>query len=72
MEEARAVLERLGRIELLERERASPAHVLAEVRALLREAEAWLEVEGGDTGRAADALERCSEALDRRPVGVAP
>jgi hypothetical protein len=70
MEEARAVLERLQRIELLERERAAPQHLLGEVRELLREAEAWLEVEGGDTERAADALERCGEALDRRPAGV--
>jgi hypothetical protein len=70
VDEARAVLERLRRIELLERERATPEHLLAEVRALLDEAEAWLEAEGGDTRRAAAALERCAETLERRPVPV--
>jgi len=71
MDEARAVLDRLRRIELLDREGASPPHVLAEVRALLSEAEAWVRAERGGTEDAADALERCRMALERRPVAAA-
>jgi hypothetical protein len=41
MEEARAVLARLERIDALERARADPAVVLAELRELVREAETW-------------------------------
>ena len=64
------MLERLGRIELLEREGASTPHLLAELRALLTEAEAWARAENGGTERAEDALERCREALERRPVAA--
>jgi hypothetical protein len=63
MDEARAVLERLGRIEALEREGAPDRSLLAEVRALLVEAEAWLAVESSGAERAESALERCREAL---------
>lgn len=45
MDEARAVLERLKRIEALEHERAEPALVLCELRALVHEAEAWAALE---------------------------
>ena len=62
MDEARAVLERLGRIEALEREGAPAPAVLAEVRELLREAEAWIECEAGDL--ASEALDRCRGAYD--------
>jgi hypothetical protein len=63
MDEARAVLARLERIERLER-RGTPADVmLDEVRELLAEAEAWVRVEHGETSGAADALERCREAV---------
>lgn len=41
MEEARAVLARLERIETLDRERADPHLVLAELRELVREVEIW-------------------------------
>jgi hypothetical protein len=41
MDEARAVLARLERIESLEHARADPHVVLAELRELVREAEAW-------------------------------
>ncbi len=61
MDEARAVLARLERIELLERERAHTHTLLAELRELMREAEAWVRVEGD--ARAHDALERCKEAM---------
>ena len=61
MDEARAVLERLARIDALEREGAAPHAVLAEVRSLLREAEAWARLDGDD--RAHTALARVGEAL---------
>jgi len=41
MEEARRLLERLDRIEALDRAHAEPRELLGELRALLREAEAW-------------------------------
>jgi hypothetical protein len=69
METARAVMDRLERIEALERKGASPQVLLAEVRALLREGEEWLAREGGDVDRAVRALERCRRAAE---AGVAP
>ena len=63
MDEARAVLRRLSRIEALEREGAGPRSLLAEVHALLEEAEAWVAVERGAAEAAEAALERCREAL---------
>jgi len=62
MDEARTVLRRLERIEALDRERAHPDTLLAELRELLREAEEWVRVEGDE--RAAAAVERCKESLD--------
>jgi hypothetical protein len=63
VDEARAVLRRLRRIEALERERAPANSILAEVHALLAEAEAWVAVEHGGVERAEAALERCRDAL---------
>ena len=71
MDEARAVLERLERIERLDAA-GTPARVLlGEVRALLSEAEAWARREGRDADDAADAVERCRRALTegRVPAG---
>jgi hypothetical protein len=62
MEEARRVLERLARIEELEREQAPSDRLLDELRELVREAEAWVRVEP-DPGRASGAVERCRSAL---------
>jgi hypothetical protein len=62
-------MHRLERIEALEREGAGPKHLLAEVRELLREGEAWLAAEREGTDLAAEALERCRLAHD---AGVAP
>ena len=62
------MLERLRRIEVLDKEGAAPRHLLAEVRALLVEAETWVRAEHGGTERAEAALERCREALDRDAV----
>lgn len=53
MDEARTVIRRLERIESLRSGDAPAAELLAEVRQLLREGEAWLAVEReGDVGRA--------------------
>ena len=63
MDEARAVLRRLSRIEALEREGAPPRSLLAEVHALLAEAEAWAAAERGGVELAEAALHRCRDAL---------
>ena len=60
MEEARRVLERLERIESMQRADARPAELLEELRALLDEAEEWARAEGGDAGEAASARLRSS------------
>ncbi len=53
MEEARAVLARLERIEALEREGAGTPSLLAELRELVREAAEWAEAERDPRARAA-------------------
>jgi hypothetical protein len=64
MDEARAVLRRLRRIETLEREGAPVRWLLAEVHALVEEAEAWVAAEGGaGTDLAETAIARCRVAL---------
>jgi hypothetical protein len=68
MDEARRVIERLERIEALDRSTTDPAELLAEVRGLLHDAEAWVRVEGGDA--ADEAVIRLREALAREPVSV--
>jgi hypothetical protein len=66
MEEARRVLERLDRIGALDRANAAPAELLAELRGLLEDAEAWVRVEGGDA--ADEAVIRLRESLARDAV----
>jgi hypothetical protein len=56
MDEARRVLDRLARIEALDRVTAAPGELLDELRELVREAEEWTRAEGGDTD--ADAAVR--------------
>jgi hypothetical protein len=68
MDEARAVLERLGKIERLRRDGALPDVLLDELRALLEEAEEWSRVEGGEAGER--AVDRLREALARDMIGV--
>jgi hypothetical protein len=63
MDEARAVMRRLGRIEALDREGTPPRSLLAEVHALLGEAEAWVASERGGADDAEAALDRCRDAL---------
>ena len=64
MDEARVVLERLGRIEALERSGAPAPELLDELRALVVEAEAWARREGDGAEEAMDAVERSRAALD--------
>jgi hypothetical protein len=68
MDEARKVLDRLRRIEALEREGATPRAMLAEVQALLAEAEEWLASERDGTDLAAEALARCHRAYEAGQV----
>jgi hypothetical protein len=68
VEESRAVLERLERIEMLDRVGARPPELLRELRALLAEAEAWSKAEGGEAGE--DAVERLRSALAREMIAV--
>ena len=57
MDEARAVLARLERIETLDRQGAAAPALLAELRELVREATEWADVEGDPDARAvAEAL----------------
>jgi hypothetical protein len=65
MDEARAVLQRLERIEALEREGASARSLLPEVHALLEEAEAWVCAERDGTDLTEQALQRCHDAVAR-------
>jgi hypothetical protein len=69
MEEARAVLARLERIEELGRRDAPAGVLLAEVRTLLSEAEAWVRAEPAGTDGAAAAIDRCRAALEGVTVG---
>ena len=62
MEEARQVLERLARIEQLEREHAPAGELLEQLKELVREAEDWLRAEPEPAGAVA-ALARCRAAL---------
>jgi hypothetical protein len=64
MEEARRVLARLERIEALDRGEALPGVLLAELRALLAEAEAWARAEHGVPETALEAVERCRLMLE--------
>ena len=63
MDEARTVLRRLRRIEALEREGAPARWLLAEVHALIDEAEAWVKAEGPGADLAKAALGRCCDSL---------
>lgn len=62
MDEAAHVLRRLKRIEALEPGRAPTAVILDELRALVREAEAWARAEGDH--RARSAVSRLREGAE--------
>jgi hypothetical protein len=68
MQESRAVLERLQRIEALDRAGAPTSELLDELRALLGEAEEWSRVEGGDAG--AGAVDGLRTALSRDMIAA--
>jgi hypothetical protein len=62
MDEAAKVLARLERIDVLGRERARSGELLGELRALVREAEAWARLEGD--ARAASAVRKLREGAE--------
>jgi hypothetical protein len=71
MDEARQVIERLERIDVLRRAGAPAAELLAEVRSLLAEGERWLAAEkpeGVERARAALADCRAGLAVDTEGV----
>jgi hypothetical protein len=68
MDEARAVLERLARIEALDRAGAEATELVAELRVLIEEAEAWSRVEGGDAGE--QAVNELRTALARDMIAA--
>ena len=70
MEEARAVLDRLDRIERLETSGAPAEDLLAEVRALLGEAERWARREHVDVGDTLADVEQALEPGAVREAGV--
>jgi hypothetical protein len=63
MDEARRLLARLERIEALDRAHAGPGDLLAELRVLLSEAEAWARAEHPVPDEAVAAVDRCRELL---------
>lgn len=71
MDEARAVLSRLDRIEALERDAAPATVLLSELRALVHDAESWLRSEPEPRG-AVEALTQCRAALDAGDREVVP
>jgi hypothetical protein len=71
MDEARRVLERLERIDRLQAGGGSRLALLAELRMLVEEGEAWVAAETGGTERARDALAVCRRRLDAEGGGVA-
>ena len=68
MDEARAVLGRLERIEALERSGADAPTLLGELRELVREAEAWARVDGDE--RASAAVAACADSLASEMIAM--
>jgi hypothetical protein len=72
MEPADAVLARLDRIGALDRSGAAPGELLAELRGLLREAEAWTREDAAQEQRTAkDATEETEEVVGRLRTALA-
>jgi hypothetical protein len=72
MDEARRVLARLERIDRLREGGGSRLAVLAELRRLLEEGEAWLAAEPAGTERAREALDRARDRLHAPEAEVGP
>jgi hypothetical protein len=53
VDEATRLIQRLERIETLDRSRIAPTRLLDELRALVVEAEAWARLEGDERARSA-------------------
>jgi hypothetical protein len=70
MDEARAVLARLERIEALDAGGAPVGVLLDEVRGLLADAEVWVRADRGASDLAESALERCRESLRQAETGA--
>jgi hypothetical protein len=70
VDEPRAILERLERIEALDRAGVEPGLLVRELRELVVEAEEWSRKEGGDAGARAVAELRSalSSAQDRNAL----
>jgi hypothetical protein len=68
MKEAFRVLERLARIDALRARGAPTGEIVAELQALVPEAEAWARREGGDAG--SDAVDELRAALARDMIAV--
>jgi hypothetical protein len=73
MDEAEAVLERIGRIQELDRADAPASVLLDELRQLVAEAEDWARAEGDARARAAAVwlgadVVRLEEVMPRTPV----
>ena len=62
MDEATKLLDRLRRIDELDRETTTPRELLGELRELVREAEAWARLEGDE--RARSAVEKLREGAE--------
>jgi hypothetical protein len=65
VDEARAVLRRLERIEALGHDGAHPAAILAELHELVHEAEAWARLEGDER-----AVTAAAAIAERAMIGV--
>jgi hypothetical protein len=70
VDESRAVLERLARIEALDRAGVEPSELVAELRALVDEAVAWSRAEGGEAGK--QAVDELRKALEFAQDGSSP
>jgi len=68
MDESQLVLERLQRIEALDRAGAAASVLLPELRELLQEAEAWSKAEGGEAGES--AVDGLRSALSRDKIAA--
>jgi hypothetical protein len=68
VDESEAVLERLARIEELDRRGADSRELVDELRALVAEAEAWSRREGGEAG--ARAVDELRSALQRDMIAM--